>query len=195
MSEQVLAILRESVPDFDGLNYRWLLPDPNEIVDYIGKMLPRDEAEHNEDFKQIIPYILIADPELRKLVCYQRTKLAGEKRLHGKSSIGFGGHINTKETLEEAALRELKEETGLEGQKLYPVAWLNDDSTEVGRVHLGLICVTILNEPVTCIRESGDISLIGWVSIPTLQSPEWFDCFEDWSKTCIRHLPKILSKI
>src|ERR1044072_8877514 len=60
--------------------------------------VPRSEAEVNPQYKQIIPYAVIAFQN--KIAYYVRGKKAGEQRLVAKGSIGIGGHMNeTDESL------------------------------------------------------------------------------------------------
>jgi hypothetical protein len=107
------------------------------------------EAEINPAYKQIIPYALIAFQN--KVAYYVRGKKAGEQRLVAKGSIGIGGHMNeTDESLfamDEQAYRagverEVNEEIKIDApfdDRI--VALLNDDTHEVGRVHLGIVHV------------------------------------------------------
>ncbi len=52
----------------------------------------REEAETNTKFKQVIPYVMVRHGDHYLLT--QRTSKQQETRLHGKFSIGIGGHIN-----------------------------------------------------------------------------------------------------
>src|SRR5207245_8239260 len=124
--------------------------------------LPRPEAETNPAFKQIIPYALVAFEG--KLVYYVRGKKAGEQRLVAKGSIGIGGHMNETDeslfALDEQAYRaggerEVNEEIKIDSPfEDRVVALLNDDTTEVGRVQLGIVHVFKLAEPKVEQREA-----------------------------------------
>src|SRR5437588_7252213 len=156
--ENVLVIRRtlfDQLGSFHGLNF-----EPRKYLDAIlsrgnNFFLPRAQAETDPTHKQIIPYALIAFDN--KVLYYVRGKKAGEQRLVAKGSIGIGGHMNEGDeslfALDEAAYRagverevneEIKIDTPIEDQI---VAILNDDSTEVVRVHLGIVRVLKLNEP------------------------------------------------
>ncbi|MEC7584027.1 MAG: hypothetical protein VYE77_06895 [Planctomycetota bacterium] len=119
-----------------------------------GEFVPRDQAEENPAWKQLIPYCVLRTPD--RVLCVQRKSAQTESRLHGKLSIGIGGHINpepgqtpdqasntfTPSHFESALRRELTEELhGADGRK--PLArfcgLLNDDENPVGRVHTGLV--------------------------------------------------------
>jgi predicted NUDIX family phosphoesterase len=111
--------------------------------------LPRSRAEQDPAYKQIIPYVVFTfnDTILR----YIRGAKSGEKRLVAKGSIGIGGHINDndeslfsfdRDAYQAAVHREIEEELKVEGTYENRVAALiNDDSNDVGRVHLGVVHV------------------------------------------------------
>src|SRR5205085_9897467 len=99
-----------------------------------------------------------------KVLHYVRGKKAGEQRLVAKGSIGIGGHMNDNDeslfALDEDAYRagverevneEIKIDTKFEDRI---VALLNDDTTEVGRVHLGIVHLSKLAEPKLEKREA-----------------------------------------
>jgi predicted NUDIX family phosphoesterase len=111
---------------------------------------PRSVLEENEEFRQIIPYIVLQYGS--RFVRYTRTAAGGEARLHGKTSIGLGGHIDLCDvktrgqeidllaTLTAAADRELEEELGgVECEAREWIGMLVDNESAVGRVHLGII--------------------------------------------------------
>jgi predicted NUDIX family phosphoesterase len=159
--------------------------------------LPRPEAEINPAYKQIIPYALIAFEN--KLAYYVRGKKAGEQRLVAKGSIGIGGHMNeTDESLfamDEQAYRagverEVNEEitihTSFEDRI---VALLNDDTTEVGRVHLGIVHVFKLAEPKLEKREAM-ITGLSFLSKPELLARR--ESMETWSQICLDSVDRLL---
>src|SRR3954447_12600286 len=162
--ENVLVIRRslfDELGSFQGLNF--------ETEKYLKAILsrgsnffiPRPEAETNPAYKQIIPYALVAFE--KKVLHYVRGKKAGEQRLVAKGSIGIGGHMNeTDESLfamdEEAyrsgVEREVNEEIKIDAPfEDRIIALLNADTTEVGRVHLGIVHVFKLSEPKVEKRE------------------------------------------
>jgi predicted NUDIX family phosphoesterase len=111
---------------------------------------PRRDLEHMEEFRQIIPYIVLQTGS--RLVRYKRMPAGGEVRLHGRPSVGLGGHIDLADavargdqidllrTIERAAERELLEELG--GVQCTDRRWVGllvDNDSAVGRVHVGLI--------------------------------------------------------
>lgn len=81
-------------------------------------LLNRSECESDDTHVQLIPYVIVFN-ERGDVLCYTRGSGGNEARLHGKVSIGIGGHLEeiTDEPLIElirrGALRELEEELGV----------------------------------------------------------------------------------
>jgi predicted NUDIX family phosphoesterase len=139
--EQVLVVDRALVPDAAG----WYglraegLETLLEIVERHGRFVPRAEAEIDPGRKQVIPYLVLRDAERWFLM--RRTRAGGDARLHDRWSIGVGGHVNPgDEGLLGGLRREWREEldAGFEPD-FVPVALINDDTTDVGAVHLGVV--------------------------------------------------------
>lgn len=159
--------------------------------------IPRPEAETNPAYKQIIPYALIAFE--KTVLHYVRGKKAGEQRLVAKGSIGIGGHMNETDeslfALDEQAYRagverevneEIKIDTPFEDRI---VALLNDESTEVGRVHLGIVHVFKLAEPKVKKREAMITGLTFLAKEELLARRE---TMETWSQICLDALDRLL---
>ena len=102
--------------------------DPEGLGSIRNFLMSRKEAEKNDDFLQLIPYVIVtrkvADEQGNtslEVLSYMRGQKGGENRLHGRVSIGIGGHVEEESTnekhiwtvIKEAAEREVKEETGL----------------------------------------------------------------------------------
>lgn len=103
--------------------------------------MSRSLAEVNEDYKQIIPYMIFSHQG--KLFVMQRKETASEQRLKNKISLGIGGHIRKEDVssmhIADWGLREFHEEITYSHQlTLTPLGIINDESNEVGRVHLGV---------------------------------------------------------
>ncbi len=135
-----------------------------------------------------------------KCLSYVRGKRAGETRLVAKRSIGIGGHINPVDrtlftdnpykTYLEAVQREVNEEVSVEtayDDKV--VAFLNDDSNEVGQVHLGIVHLWTLNEPKV-IRKEQMITQLAFMTPAELYSLR--DTMETWSQLCLDNLSQII---
>ena len=193
--EQVLVIERkiiEEVGMFQGLAFdtdRYL---SKIFVQGVPRFMPRSQAEHDPSYKQIIPYVIMVHED--KVLSYVRGRRAGETRLVGNRSIGIGGHINPTddmplfntnffETYLAAVEREVAEEVSVETKYSdHIVALLNDDSNEVGSVHLGIVHCWNLTEPNVAKREQMITQMI-FGSPEELQ--EVRDTLETWSQKCL----------
>jgi len=124
--------------------------------------IERRKAETDPGLKQLIPYCLVLHPNSRSIFLMKRLPAQGEARLHGKLSVGVGGHINPpdqeggRDPIEGGLRRELEEEVVLQGEERVDfLGILNDDSNPVGAVHLGLVHVLILGPSGTVrVRET-----------------------------------------
>ena len=102
--------------------------------------IDRATAEVSPQYKQVIPYVIIRCGD--DYFVLQRTARQTESRLHHKVSLGIGGHINPGHSLLDGLQKELGEEVEIDTDfELRFAGILNDDSTEVGRVHLGAVYV------------------------------------------------------
>ena len=199
--ENVLVIRRslfDQLGSFQGLNF--------EPAKYLNSLLsrgnnfffPRPQAENDPTYKQIIPYVLLAFKN--KVLYYVRGKRAGEQRLVAKGSIGIGGHMNeTDESL--FALDEQAYRTGVEREVNEEieintpfqdriVALLNDDTTEVGRVHLGIVHIFHLAEQKVEKREAM-ITNLSFVTRAELVARR--QSLENWSQICVDSIDRLLS--
>lgn len=198
--ENILVIKRElldQLGSFHGLNF-----EPRRYLDAIlsrgnNFFLPRAQAEHDPTHKQIIPYVLLTCGD--KVLHYVRGKKAGERRLVSKGSIGIGGHMNESDeslfALDESAYRagverevseEIKIDTAFDDRI---AALLNDDATEVGRVHLGIVHVFKLAEPKVQKREAMITELAFLTKRELLARRE---SLESWSQICLDSLERLL---
>ena len=158
---------------------------------------PRAQAETNPDFKQIIPYVVITDG--KNVLHYVRGKKAGEQRLVAKGSIGIGGHINDEDhslfavglqAFQEAVEREVREELSVQGTfDAKPVGLINDDSTEVGRVHFGIVHI-LFRTPEKVKKNEQVITQVEFVPIEELKAKR--EQMETWSQLCLDHLDALL---
>ena len=154
---------------------------------------PRSQAEQDLDFKQLIPYVLIQKGN--RWLHYVRGKTSGEQRLVHMGSIGIGGHINPddeslfhrgREFYQAALQRELSEELSLEGVfPTRPLALLNDDSTPVGRFHLGIVHHCRLDDREVTKRE-GCITDLRFLTLKQLLRRRQH--LETWSQLCLDYL-------
>jgi predicted NUDIX family phosphoesterase len=186
----VPTLLFHELGHFQGFNTR-VEPYLKTLLDpaYISYR-PRDRMETDPSFKQLIPYCIFRYEG--QIFHYQRGKLQGEGRLHNKRSIGVGGHISTLDRdlqsspYVEAMHREIGEEVYLEcGYRDTCAGLLNDDETEVGRVHLGIVHIFDLDAPKVRPREESML-MAGFA--PPEELIRDIDRFETWSQLCLRHL-------
>ena len=186
----------ERIGYFSGLcfeveRYRELLEN-----DAYHQYIERNKAEHDPSFKQLIPYALIRCGA--SIFVYRRGKLQGEKRLVGNYSCGIGGHISIDDpslfgtTYEEGLRREVGEEVDIQSPYRQNIAALiNDDSDEVGKVHLGIVHILTVEEPKVVAREKA-LAEPHFMSFELLQAHR--DEFENWSQICIDNLATLVAK-
>lgn len=197
--EQVLVVERkvvEQIGMFQGLVFdvkRYL----DEIfVPGVPRFIPRSQAEQDPSFKQLIPYVIMTHDG--KYLSYVRGKRAGEARLVAKRSIGIGGHINPIDADNSplfaylydnyltAVEREVAEEVAVETAHTDRiVALLNDESNEVGSVHLGIVHYWNLDAPKVGKQEQM-ITQMAFMTPAELE--EVRDSLETWSQKCLDQL-------
>jgi predicted NUDIX family phosphoesterase len=157
----------------------------------------RSEAEQDRRYKQLIPYALIICGD--KILRYRRGKGGQETRLHGLYSVGVGGHISEEDTglfasgvgYHDAMKRELMEEVDIDVTKEIAVAVINDDSTDVGYVHLGVVHIVYVPDESVANRRSG---IVGAEFVPANEAVKNLDAYESWSRFCMDHLGELLAK-
>jgi len=199
--EQVLVIERkvlEQVGMFQGLTFDVEQYLRKFFVQGVPRFMPRSQVEENPAYKQLIPYVLMSYQG--KYLSYVRGRRAGEARLVGNRSIGIGGHINPAddmplfntdfyETYLAAVEREVGEEVAVETSHTdRVVALLNDESNEVGSVHLGIVHHWILNAPKVRRREQM-ITQMTFMTFAELH--EVRDTLETWSGLCLNSLAEM----
>lgn len=147
MIERVLVLPRSDVPggcDFHGIRGA----DAEDLailratVATHGRYLDRPSAEDDPSHKQLIPYVVVRDAD--RVFLMHRTDAGVDSRLHGKASIGVGGHLNPVDEGEDALMaglrREWAEELDADWEPEFElVGILNDDTNPVGAVHLGVV--------------------------------------------------------
>lgn len=158
--------------------------------------MERPSAEQDPTHKQLIPYSIFHHSG--RYLCYQRGGSSGEKRLVAKRSLGIGGHINPVdqardgmgETMYFNSLeRELAEELVLQGTHSQRVIGLiNDDSSEVGSVHLGVVHLFDLSDAGVSSNEDA-IQDLRFLTLEELRARR--EELETWSQICLDHLPAV----
>jgi predicted NUDIX family phosphoesterase len=194
--EQVLVIPREAVMDDPG----WLgvrsegfdrldsLGDFEALVAREGRFHPRAAAETDRSLKQVIPYLVLRDGPAYFLM--RRTRAGGDARLHDRYSIGVGGHLNPGDgDLAGGLRREWREELDAGFEPAFElIGLLNDDTTEVGSVHLGAVYLADAGGRSIAIRETDKLS--GWFAEPAAVAAVVVS-METWSALVFDHLERI----
>ena len=200
-TEERVLCFRRNVLDELGA-FQGLSPDVERFLPVLTSKsnilyMNRSEAEQDKRFKQLIPYVLILCNG--RILRYRRGKGGQETRLHGLYSVGIGGHISEEDHglfsndrgYQDGMRRELMEEVAIDEVKDAAVAVINDDSTDVGYVHFGVVhVVRVANEDVAG-RRSGIVSP-EFISID--EAVKDLPGYESWSRFCLEHLESLLTK-
>ncbi len=155
MDELVLVIPRDALPD--GGAWHGLRTDALEgfeaLVALEGRFEPRAAMEVDPRFKQVIPYLVLRDGD--RFFLMRRTRAGADARLHDRYSIGVGGHLNPGDVdLAGGLRREWSEEVTADFEPAFRlIGLLNDDTTEVGSVHLGAVYIADAGGRPVAIRE------------------------------------------
>ena len=196
--ERVLVVSRNTV--FPAQTQQGFISD--DVGAYLHRMQAsyafkaRRLVENDPSLKQIIPYVVFMHEDRVFLV--KRLPAQSEQRLAGMFSIGIGGHINkgdatgenhtigsdTAESfhsvLVEGMNREIREEVFVREEPQLSLAGLiNDDSTPVGQVHLGLVYLARLSEPCVTVRET-ELMAGNFVLASSLD--QYYPAMETWSQ-------------
>lgn len=193
MVEQVLVLPRERVPggcEFTGVRPATaadLAALRAEVASH-GRFVDRPVAEVSPAFKQLIPYVVVRDGD--GVFLMERTDAGGDPRLHGKASIGVGGHLNPvdegADSLTDGLRREWAEELVAEWEPEFAlVGLLNDDSNPVGSVHLGVVFEVNAAGRSVDVRERE--KLTGRFASVAEVRAAW-DRMETWSRLVADHL-------
>jgi predicted NUDIX family phosphoesterase len=202
MKDEMILVVRRTLFDdlgaFQGLNF--------EVGRYLPALLarennffaPRSSAETDPTLKQIIPYTLLVHEG--RVLHYVRGKKAGEQRLVAKGSIGIGGHINDhdeglfamdRDAYEAAVRREVGEELRIGASySNHVVALLNDDSNEVGKVHLGVVHVFHLSSDDV---QKGEAMITELQFLDRAALAVHRERMESWSQICFDRLDDVLN--
>lgn len=134
------------------------LAESVEAIARAGRFEPRAAMEADPSFKQIIPYLVLRDD--RRYFLMRRTTAGADSRLHDRWSIGVGGHLNPGDGgIERGLRREWQEELVADFLPEFRlVGLLNDDTTDVGRVHLGAVYAADAAGRPVAVRETDKLS-------------------------------------
>lgn len=196
MDEMILAVAREDLlGEGDSRSFQGFQTNEVDVLSHIPYVEKRrGDLEEDATYKQLISYVIIRAKAENKILTYQRIG-GGDARLHLNSSIGVGGHANKvtdaqtmKEIMLENALRELHEEVTISNEahvELTHIGFLNDDSDEVGRVHVGVIYEASV-ESIENVQVAETETLeMHWSTVDELKNDA---TLENWSKILVPHL-------
>ena len=151
----------------------------------------RGDMEEDPNYKQLIGYVLLKDITTGEVLVYKRLVGGGEARLHGKASVGIGGHMNEVEgktiyeMLKINAARELNEEVGVsEGyalNNLHFIGLINDDKTEVEQVHVGVVYECKVDKQRVEVKED-DTLVIKWMTGKEAKAEENYETWSEFLK-------------
>lgn len=197
--ELVLCVRSGELADLFGDTWPWLAIEDEERIDvWLAKalvaFLPRLIAESDDSWRHFCTYMVLRDGE--RVFTYRRGANGSEGRLHGKLSLGVGGHVGIDDyensvgisarLLEAAALREVDEELNTGRKWDFGLAGLiADDSTPVNRVHLGAVYTVSVDSKCVGICED---CLADPTWMTTAELRERRHEFEIWSQICIDRL-------
>jgi predicted NUDIX family phosphoesterase len=160
------------------------------IVAAKKEFIPRNLAEQDIRYKQVIPYLIFTNNG--ELFVMRRSPDATETRLQNKYTIGIGGHIRQSDIknndIFDWANRELHEEVFYDDtMTIEPLGILNDDSNDVGKVHVGFVFLIHGHSNAISVRsELKSGSMMNLEACMQLQ-PQ----FETWSQICLQKLIEI----
>ena len=154
---------------------------------------PRGPLERNPERKQIVSYVVLTDGA-GAVYTLRRTSRQTEVRLHDKLSFGVGGHIErvdgdsrAYDLIHQGMLRELREELVL--AQPYRICYrgvLNDDTNDVGQVHLGCVFTCHVGDrQQVAVRETTKMEG-HWLALDEVH--QHADQLETWSSLLLPYL-------
>jgi predicted NUDIX family phosphoesterase len=202
MGKPALCIRRADVViDFNNMGVQQA---PTNLFDLETQLVDRDLCESDTSLLQLLPYIVVRN-DGGKIFLYERDVKGGEPGLHGKLSIGLGGHVDSAPPAPGAdalvglllaeAERELLEEAGVKAElsTLAAAVVYTGAASKVDAVHLGIILEHTVPPGTTIVPEPGHIKDGRFVTLAELTTPETFDRLEPWSQAIVREYNAALS--
>lgn len=192
--EKILVVDRETIfSNEENSFYGFLNKDDEKVKKIVAtfskyQVKRRGNMEEDPSYKQLIGYVLVKDKDTKDVLVYKRLVGGGEARLHGKASVGIGGHMNDVENeiieniIKINVAREVEEEIGISLEEtlsnLHFVGLINDDKEEVGKVHIGVVYVCEVDKAKINVTEN-DTLKIEWLSSENAKKVE---NYESWSE-------------
>ena len=195
--EQILVVNRKELFNNEENHFYGFIEKNDEktkkIIDTFEsyEVKRRGAMEEDPDYKQLIGYVLLKDVNTNEVLVYKRLVGGGEARLHGKASVGIGGHMNEVEgktifeMLKINAARELNEEVGVSEEEalnnLHFIGLINDDKTEVGQVHVGVVYECKVDKQRVEVKED-DTLVIKWMTGEEAKAEENYETWSEFLK-------------
>ena len=195
--EQILVVNRKELFNNEENHFYGFIEKNDEktkkIIDTFEsyEVKRRGDMEEDPNYKQLIGYVLLKDEVTGEVLVYKRLVGGGEARLHGKVSVGIGGHMNEVEgktifeMLKINAARELNEEVGVSEEyalnNLHFIGLINDDKTEVGQVHVGVVYECKVDKQLVEVKED-DTLVIKWMTGEEAKAEENYETWSEFLK-------------
>ena len=195
--EQILVVNRKELFNNEENHFYGLIEKNDEKTEKIistfesYEVKRRGDMEEDSNYKQLIGYVLLKDEVTGEVLVYKRLVGGGEARLHGKASVGIGGHMNEVEgktifeMLKINAARELNEEVGVSEEdalnNLHFIGLINDDKTEVGQVHIGVVYECKVDKQLVEVKED-DTLVIKWMTGEEAKAEENYETWSEFLK-------------
>jgi len=195
--EQILVVNRKELFNNEENHFYGFIEKNDEktkkIIDKFEsyEVKRRGDMEEDPNYKQLIGYVLLKDEVTGEVLVYKRLVGGGEARLHGKASVGIGGHMNEVEgksifeMLKINAARELNEEVGVSEEEalnnLHFIGLINDDKTEVGQVHVGVVYECKVDKQRVEVKED-DTLVIKWMTGEEAKAEENYETWSEFLK-------------
>ncbi len=187
LDELALCIDRSEIPSpwlQDNLALPLTEAELNVFEQSRYRFVRRREIEYDFSIKQVIPYVIVLDWE-NNILIYRRR--GTETRLHNLWSLGIGGHINDtdrvpsnfKATLFSGMKRECFEELGTEVDDFSLIGIINEEQTDVGHSHIGIVFRTQIAHDLPASDELKDWKFVSLDQLPSYN-------FELWSSLALR---------
>jgi len=163
-TEHVLVVRREDIFP-DGAWHGFVdegLERCQKVVREGSFFMPRAEVEEDPGYQQVIPYVVFRHQDRYFLT--RRLRASSERRLRQQYSLGIGGHINPGDLsggdpISDGLKREWEEEVDYRGTfEARLLGLINEDSSPVSRVHLGVVFLVDDDRPEIAIRETDKLS-------------------------------------
>jgi predicted NUDIX family phosphoesterase len=163
-SEQVLCVKREDIFP-DGAWHGFVsdrLEERQAVIREHHFFMARAKVEDDPSYQQIIPYVVFRHGD--RFFLTHRLRASSEKRLRKQYSLGLGGHINPGDLeggdpIQDGLKREWEEEVSYDGSfEAKLIGLLNDESSPVSKVHLGVVFLVDGTSPNIAIRETDKLA-------------------------------------